>query len=97
MKKNENSVFKNISIALKAWFHRYPSAWILVPVYLAIRIATPFINTLIPSLAIRSIGQGDVKNFVIFICLSLLVFSIINGAANILGTYVQVRRGVRHP
>jgi len=92
MKKNENSVFKNISIALKAWFHRYPSAWILVPVYLAIRIATPFINTLIPSLAIRSIGQGDVKNFVILICLSLLVFSIINGAANILGTYVQVQR-----
>ena len=92
MKKNENSVFKNISIALKAWFRRYPSAWILVPVYLAIRIATPFINTLIPSLAIRSIGQGNVKSFVILICLSLLVFTIINAAANIMGTYVQVQR-----
>lgn len=88
----KNSVFKNIRLALKAWFRRYPSAWILVPVYLAIRIATPFINTLIPSLAIRSIGQGDVKNFVILICLSLLVFTIINAAANIMGTYVQVQR-----
>ena len=88
----KNSVFKNIRLALKAWFRRYPSAWILVPVYLAIRIATPFINTLIPSLAIRSIGQGNVKNFVILICLSLLVFTIINAAANIMGTYVQAQR-----
>ena len=88
----KNSVLKNIRLALKAWFRRYPSAWILVPVYLAIRIATPFINTLIPSLAIRSIGQGNVKNFVILICLSLLVFTIINAAANIMGTYVQVQR-----
>ncbi len=90
--EKKNGVLKNIRIALKAWFRRYPSAWILVPVYLAIRIATPFINTLIPSLAIRSIGQGDVKNFVILICLSLLVFTIINAAANIMGTYVQVQR-----
>jgi len=88
----KNSVFKNIRLALMAWFRRYPSAWILVPVYLAIRIATPFINTLIPSMAIRSIGQGNVKNFVILICLSLLVFTIINAAANIMGTYVQAQR-----
>ena len=91
-KEKKNGVLKNIRIALKAWFRRYPSAWILVPVYLAIRIATPFINTFIPSLAIRSIGQGNVKNFVILICLALLVFTIINAAANIMGTYVQVQR-----
>ena len=90
--EKKNGVLKNIRIALKAWFRRYPSAWILVPVYLAIRIATPFINTLIPSMAIRSIGQGNVKNFVILICLSLLVFTIINAAANIMGTYVQAHR-----
>ena len=91
-KDKKNGVLKNIRIALKAWFRRYPSAWILVPVYLAIRIATPFINTLIPSLAIHSIGQGNVKNFIILICLSLLVFTIINAAANIMGTYVQAQR-----
>lgn len=90
--KKENSVFKNIRIALKAWFKRYPSAFVLVPVYLAIRIATPFINTLIPSLAIRSISQGEVKNFVILISLSLLIFTVINAASNIMGTYVQVQR-----
>ncbi len=92
IKEKKNGVLKNIRIALKAWFRRYPSAWILVPVYLAIRIATPFINTLIPSLAIRSIGQGNVKKFVVLICLSLLVFTIINAAANIMGTYVQAQR-----
>ncbi len=90
--KKENSVFKNIRIALKAWFKRYPSAFVLVPVYLAIRIATPFINTLIPSMAIRSISQGEVKNFVILISLSLLIFTVINAASNIMGTYVQVQR-----
>ena len=90
--KKENSVFKNIRIALKAWFKRYPSAFVLVPVYLAIRIATPFINTLIPSLAIRSISQGEVKSFVILISLSLLIFTVINAASNIMGTYVQVQR-----
>ena len=92
MKKSENSVIKNIIIALKAWFKRYPSAWVLMPVYLAIRIATPFINTLIPSLAIHSIEMGDVKNFIILISLSLLVITVINAASNILGTYVQVQR-----
>ncbi len=91
-KEKKNGVLKNIRIALKAWFRRYPSALLLVPVYLAIRITTPFINTLIPSLAIRSIGQGNVKNFIILICLSLLVFTIINAAANIMGTYVQAQR-----
>ena len=90
--KKENSVFKNIRIALKAWFKRYPSAFVLVPVYLAIRIATPFINTLIPSMAIRSISQGEVKNFVILISLSLLIFTVINAASNIMGTYVQAQR-----
>ena len=29
-----NSVFKNIWVGLKAWFKRYPSAWVLLPVYL---------------------------------------------------------------
>ena len=90
--KKENSVFKNIRIALKAWFKRYPSAFVLVPVYLAIRIATPFINTLIPSMAIRSISQGEVKDFVILISLSLLIFTVINAASNIMGTYVQAQR-----
>ena len=90
--KKENSVFKNIRIALKAWFKRYPSAFVLVPVYLAIRIATPFINTLIPSMAIRSISQGEVKSFVILISLSLLIFTVINAASNIMGTYVQAQR-----
>ena len=88
----KNSVLKNIRLALKAWFRRYPSAWILVPIYLAIRIATPFINTLIPSMAIRSITIGNVKSFVILICIAIFILTVMNGAANIMGTYVQVQR-----
>jgi hypothetical protein len=36
----KNSVLKNIGIALKAWFKRYPSAWLLMPIYLILRIMT---------------------------------------------------------
>ena len=88
----KNSVLKNIDIALKAWFKRYPSAWLLLPIYLILRIVTPFVTTLIPSLAIRSISAGDVRNFVILIVLALLAFWIMTGASNIMGTFIQVQR-----
>ena len=90
--EKKNSVLKNIGIALKAWFKRYPSAWLLLPIYLILRIATPFVTTLIPSLAIRSISAGDVRNFVILIVLALLAFWIMTGASNIMGTFIQVQR-----
>ena len=90
--EKQNSVLKNIGIALKAWFRRYPSAWVLVPLYLALRIAIPFINTLIPSLAIASIGRGNVKNFVILICAAIIIYSIITAASRIMGTYVEAQR-----
>lgn len=90
--EKKNSVLKNIVIALKAWFKRYPSAWLLLPIYLILRISSPFITTLIPSLAIRSILAGDVRNFVIMIVIALLVFWIMNGSSNIMGTFIQVQR-----
>ncbi|MCR4953392.1 MAG: ABC transporter ATP-binding protein/permease [Treponema sp.] len=88
----KNSVIKNIGITLRAWFKRYPSAWLLFPLYLILRIISPFVTTLIPSFAIRSISAGNVRNFVILIVIALLVFWIMNGASNILGTFVQVQR-----
>lgn len=90
--KKKNSVIKNIGIAIKAWFKRYPSAWLLLPLYLILRIVSPFVTTLIPSIAIRSISAGNVRNFVILIVLALLAFWIMNGASNILGTFIQVQR-----
>ena len=90
--EKKNSVLKNIVIALKAWFKRYPSAWLLLPIYLILRISSPFITTLIPSLAIRSISAGDVRNFCILITAALLVFWIMNGSSNIMGTFIQVQR-----
>ena len=61
-----------------AWFKRYPSAFVLLPVYLILRISIPFVTTLIPSLAIRSITAGDVRNFVILILVAVLVCEILN-------------------
>ena len=87
-----NSVFKNIWVGLKAWYKRYPSAWVLLPIYLILRIASPFITTLIPSLAIRSITDGDVRNFVILIVVALFVYWCMNAASNITGTFVQIQR-----
>lgn len=90
--KKKNSVIKNIGIAIKALFKRYPSAWLLLPLYLILRIVSPFVTTLIPSIAIRSISAGNVRNFVILIVLALLAFWIMSGASNILGTFIQVQR-----
>ncbi len=91
-KPKGNCVFKNIGIVLAAWFKRYPSAFVLLPVYLILRISIPFVTTLIPSLAIRSITAGDVRNFVILIVVAVLAFWILNGASNITGTFVQCQR-----
>ena len=91
-KPKGNSVLKNIGIVLAAWFKRYPSAFVLLPVYLILRISIPFVTTLIPSLAIRSITAGDVRNFVILIVVAVLAFWILNGASNITGTFVQCQR-----
>ena len=92
LSEKKNSVLKNIGIALRAWFKRYPSAWLLLPFYLVLRISLPFITTLIPSLAIRSISEGNVRNFCILIIPVLLAFWIITGASNIMGTFIQVQR-----
>ncbi|MCR5285884.1 MAG: ABC transporter ATP-binding protein/permease [Treponema sp.] len=90
--KKEKSVLKNIGLVLRAWLKRYPSAFILIPFYLLLRISTPFVTTLIPSLAIKSISAGDVRNFIILIILAVLIFSILNAASNICGTFVDIQR-----
>ena len=91
-KPKGNSMLKNIGIVVAAWFKRYPSAFVLLPVYLILRISTPFVTTLIPSLAIRSITAGDVRNFIILIVLAVIGYWILNGAVNIAGTYVSSQK-----
>ena len=79
-KKNQNkknNILKNVGIVMKAWVKRYPSAWILLPLYLGFRIAAPFFETLASSKVVSTITQGDVKNFLITIACLLFLISII--------------------
>ncbi len=77
MKKAEkikrNTIFQNAFIVYKAMFKRYPTAIPLVLVYIVISVSLPFINTLIPAMAIKGITSGSVKIFLNYI--GITVFS----------------------
>ena len=90
--EKKNSLFKNIGIVMGAMVKRYPTAWILIPVFLALRIVSPFLGTLLSSFAVGAISKGDVKSFLIMLCILLFAISAINGATNIIGTFLQVQR-----
>ena len=91
-KPKGNSMLKNVGIVFAAWFKLYPSAFVLLPLYLILQISTPFVTTFIPSLAIRSISAGNVRNFVILVFIALICYWILNGSSSITGTFVQVQR-----
>ena len=57
-KTKRNNIFQNAFIVYKAMFKRYPTAIPLVIVYIIISVALPFINTLIPAMAIKGITSG---------------------------------------
>ena len=79
-KIKRNTIFKNAFIVYKAMFKRYPAAIPLVLVYIVISVSLPFINTLIPAMAIKGITSGNVKIFLNYIgitVLSMCVFSAI--------------------
>lgn len=90
--EKKNSLIKNIGIVMKAWVKRYPSAWILIPIFLALRVVSPFLGTLLSSFAVGAISKGDVKNFLIMLCILLFAISAINGATNVIGTFLQSHR-----
>ena len=60
-KVKRNTIFQNAFIVYKAMFKRYPTAIPLVLVYIVISVSLPFINTLIPAMAIKGITSGSVK------------------------------------
>lgn len=90
--EKKNSLLKNIGIVMKAWVKRYPSAWVLIPIFLALRVVSPFLGTLLSSFAVGAISKGDVKNFLIMLCVLLYAISAINGATNVIGTFLQAHR-----
>jgi ATP-binding cassette subfamily B protein len=75
-KEKKNSIFKNAFIVYSAMFKRYPTAIPLVIVYLVCAVTLPFINTLIPALAIKGITSGSAQNFMINIGIAVSVFCV---------------------
>ena len=73
-KEKRNNIFQNAFIVYKAMFKRYPAAVPLVLVYIVISVSLPFINTLIPAMAIRGITSGSVKTFLIYIAVTACFF-----------------------
>ena len=75
-KEKKNNIFQNTFIVYKAMFKRYPTAIPLVLIYIVISVTLPFINTLIPAMAIKGITSGNVKTFLIYIAITVCFFCI---------------------
>ena len=79
-KTKRNNIFQNVFIIYKAMFKRYPTAVPLVIVYIIISVALPFVNTLIPAMAIKGITSRSVTIFLQYIGIAvgiMCVFSAI--------------------
>ena len=61
--KKRNYIAGNVLSVFKVMFRRYPQSRWQVPVYMVCNIAAPFMETLIPALAIKAITAGDVRYF----------------------------------
>ena len=75
-KEKKNNIFQNTFIVYKAMFKRYPTAIPLVLIYIVISVTLPFINTLIPAMAIKGITSGNVRTFLIYIVITVCFFCI---------------------
>ncbi len=75
-KEKRNNIFQNTFIVYKAMFKRYPAAIPLLLVYIVISVTLPFINTLIPAMAIKGITSGNVKTFLAYIVITVCFFCV---------------------
>lgn len=90
MKKN--NLFKNIGIVMCAWVKRYPTAWLLIPLFLFCKIISPYLNTLLSSKVIGAITLGDVKSYFKIILILLCAISVCSAVVNIVGAILQSQR-----
>lgn len=91
-KEKKNSLFKNIGIVMTAWIKSYPTALILIPLFLGASVVSPFLNSLLSSLAVDSITKGDVKHFLSMIALLLFCISACGGIIYSIGSFLQTQR-----
>ncbi len=78
-KTKRNNMFQNAFIVYKAMFKRYPTAIPLVLIYILISVSLPFINTLIPAMAIKGITSGSVKIFLNYIGITVFCMCLFSG------------------
>ena len=78
-KTKRNNIFQNAFIIYKAMFKRYPTAIPLVIVYIIISVALPFVNTLIPAMAIKGITSRSVKIFLEYIGIAVAIMCVFSG------------------
>ena len=78
-KTKRNNIFQNAFIVYKAMFKRYPTAIPLVIVYIIISVALPFINTLIPAMAIKGITSRSIKTFIEYIGIAVGIMCVFSG------------------
>ena len=90
MKKN--NLFKNIGIVMCAWVKRYPTAWLLIALFLFCKIISPYLNTLLSSKVIGAITLGDVKSYFKIILILLCAISVCSAVVNIVGSILQSQR-----
>lgn len=75
-KAKKNTILKNAFIVYRSMFKRYPVAIPLVIVYIIGAVSLPFINTLIPALAIKGITSGDAKIFLSYIAIAVSIMCV---------------------
>lgn len=59
------SVFRNVLHVTRALFGAYPKTIWVTPLYVICRVLVPFLGTLIPSVAIAGIMEGEPKKFLV--------------------------------
>lgn len=90
--KDWASLPRNIRTVFSAMGERFPESRWQIPLYMAFRIVAPFMTTLIPSLAIRMITEGNAAYFLIIMALCLSLYWIRQAAENIAMMYLNHER-----
>ena len=91
-KTKRNTIFQNAFIVYKAMFKRYPTAIPLVLIYIVISVSLPFINTLIPAMAIKGITSGSVKIFLNYIGITVLSMCVFSGIKTFCEKKMQMKQ-----
>ena len=90
-KEKKNNIFQNTFIVYKAMFKRYPTAIPLLLVYIIISVSLPFINTLIPAMAIKGITSRSVKIFMEYILIAVGIMCVFSGIKLLCETKMQMK------